>query len=199
MFFKSFIIFSWIWRFISSSMFCSSRTWFFIIISMLTHQVPKKSRFYFDLILLGIYSRIFLVVVILYINCKFVIYFFSMFFCVLSFNVWIVLLKDLIYSSLLSGSSLNSSDFFIIAIYPCLFLISNILRAFCSSISMRALLNWILSLKFSKISSLIFLISSFSSIFPQMQNCPSFLISMGSLYYLKSFYGSERLSLGLTL
>lgn len=89
-FFRSDIIFSWICKLISNSMFCSSRTWFFMMIY-------RNYRFYFDFTFFGISSRIFLVDVILSISCKFVISFFSMFFWVLSFNVWIVLVSDFIY------------------------------------------------------------------------------------------------------
>ena len=129
----------------------------------------------FVFILLGIYYLIFFVVLILSINCKFVISFFNVFFCVLIFRVLMVLVIFFISSSFFYFISSSSSYFFSNNISDCLFLISRTFIAFCYSISINALLNCILSLKFSKICSFILFISSFSSIFPHMQTNPSFL------------------------
>lgn len=167
MFFKSDIIFSCNCKFISNSMFWSSKTWFFMMIS-------RKSRFYLDLIFFGISSLIFFVPLMLSNSCKFVIYFFKIFFWVFNFNVWIVFVWDLISSMFFFPYGVDSSNshFFNNIISPCFFFISNILIEFCSSISIRALLSCILSLKFSKICSLIFLISWAYSNLPQVQVCP---------------------------
>jgi hypothetical protein len=83
------IILSWICRFISSSIFCNSKTWFLMIIY-------KVSRFYLDLIFLIMSSRIFLVAAIDSMIWRLVISFFSVFLLVDNFRVLITLDKSLI-------------------------------------------------------------------------------------------------------
>ena len=170
--------------------------------------VPRVSRFYFDRILRMISSLIFFVAAMLSIIWRFVIYFFSIFLFVLSFRVWITLLISLIWLTV-SGLSSQPSVFLRRTISPLFFRISRTFRAFCSSISIMALLNWILSLKFSKICSFMLLISSFSSILPQYVQTPSFgteflpclLSILGSLSLFSIFYlfSIPRFSLSRTL
>lgn len=122
--FMSSIIRYWICKFISNSIFWSSKTWFLIIIS-------KVSRFYFDFIFFKISSRIFLVAAIDYIIWRLVISFFKVFLFVESLRVLITRDKSLICDCI-SWFSSHPSVFFNKTIYPCFFLISKILRAFCS-------------------------------------------------------------------
>lgn len=122
--FMSSIIRYWIWRLISNSIFWSSRTWFFMIIS-------KVSRFYFDFIFFKISSRIFFVAAIDYMIWRFVISFFKVFLFVESLRVFMTWVKSLICDCI-SWFSYHPSVFFMRTIYPCFFLISKILRAFCS-------------------------------------------------------------------
>jgi hypothetical protein len=84
------IIFSWSCKFISNSMFCSSRMWFLMIIS-------KKSRFYLVLMRLFISYLILRVVYRDYCSWRPVICFFNKFFLELSFKVNTYLAIDLIY------------------------------------------------------------------------------------------------------
>ena len=90
-------------------------------------------------------SLIFFVLVMLSIICKFVIYFFKLFLFVLSFSVVISFIISLTASPSVSS---QFSFFLIRASSPCFFLISRMFMAFCSSIYIIALRNWIRSLKF---------------------------------------------------
>jgi hypothetical protein len=128
-------------------MFCNYKMWFFIIIY-------KVSRFYLDFIFFKMSSRIFLVAAIDYIIWRFVIYFFKVFLLVESFNVCITRDKSFIWIWI-SLFYYQPYDFFIKTIYPCFLRIYKMFNAFCYSIYIIALRNWILSLKFSNICSLI--------------------------------------------
>jgi len=148
------------------------------------------SLFSLDLIFLMMSYLIFFVAVILSMIWRFVIYFFSIFLFVLSFKVCMVLLNYLI-CPIVAMLSYQPSFFFNRAIYPFFLLISRTFIAFCYSIYIMALRSWILSLKFSKICSLIVFISSFSSILPQYEHIPSVpteLFFPCRLYILGNFY-----------
>ena len=137
---------------------------------------------------------IFLVVVMLSMICKFVIYFFRLFLLVLSLRVEITFDNSFIVSRS-CWFSYQFSFFFSKAIYPCFFFISSTFIAFCSSISIIALLSWILSLKFSNICSLMLFISSFSSNRPQIHE-PLFCWGCrGGFAILLSIFGSLSFSM----
>ena len=129
--------------------------------------------------------------------CRLVISFFKLFLLVLSFKVDISLLISLTATP---SVYYQFSFFFSIVSSPCFFFISKIFIAFCYSISIIALLSWILSLKFSKICSLILFIYSFSSMWPQTHT-PELLGApfwggRGGLAILLSIRGSfSRLSI----
>lgn len=157
-------------------------------------NVHKTYRFYLDFIFFIISSLIFLVVVILSIICKFVIYFFKLFLFVLSFRVEITFESSFIVSRS-CWFSYQFSFFLSKAIYPCFFFIYSTFIAFCSSISIIALLSWILSLKFSKICSFMLFIYYFSSIRPQIHE-PLFCWGWrGGLAILLSIFGSLSFSM----
>lgn len=113
--FMSSIIRYWICKFIYSSMFCSSRIWFFMIIS-------RVSLFYLDLIFFKMSSRIFFVEAIDYMICKLVIYFFNVFLFVESFSVLMTLERSLIWAWIY-WFYYHPSFFLSKTIYPCFFLI----------------------------------------------------------------------------
>jgi hypothetical protein len=103
-------------------------------------MISRVSRFYFDLIFLIMSSRIFLVAAIDYMICKLVIYFFKVFLLVDNFKVLMTLDKSLTWAWI-SWFSYQPYVFLNRTISPCFFLIYKMLSAFCSSISIMALLS----------------------------------------------------------
>ena len=145
MFFRSIIVFSWIYKFISSSIFCNSSTWFFI-----TSSKKLLRSLYF--IFFGILSRIFLAWVIFSTNYKFIRSFFIRFFSVFIFNNFIYFIFCFISSGTIyflsvefSSEFYNGSNFLYNKISVVFFFISKIFIAFYSSISINARLNYIRS------------------------------------------------------